>query len=246
MAGHSKWKNIQYRKGAQDARRAKIFTKYIREITTAARVGGCDLASNPRLRLARAKALSENMTSEVIDRAIKRGVGGDEGVMMEEMRYEGYGPGGVPVLVECLTDNRNRTASEVRHAFSKNHGNLGTDGSVAFLFSKKGVLVFNEKTSPEHLLDAAIELGADDVKDDTTVFTNPSDFEAVKEGLLAKEFILDHAEVTYVPSTESILDQEGVKNLFKMIDALEDLDDVQNVYHNAKVSDEIMESFSQA
>lgn len=245
MAGHSKWANIQHRKGAQDAKRAKIFTKHIREITTAARVGGPDAASNPRLRLAVQKALAANMTRDVIDRATKRGAGGDDGAVMEEIRYEGYGPGGVAVLVECLTDNRNRTAGEVRHAFSKHGGNMGTEGSVGFLFTKKGVLSFHEETNADHLMEAALDAGADDIVD-LDVFTNYKDFESVKEALLSKKFKVDNAEITYVPSTETALDQSTAASLLKMIDALEDLDDVQNVYHNASISDAIAEALSEA
>ena len=242
MAGHSKWANIKHRKAAQDAKRGKIFTKLIREITTSARIGDPDPASNPRLRAAVAAALSNNMTRDTVNRAIQRGAGGGDGAELETIVYEGYGPAGTAVMVECMTDNRNRTVSEVRHAFSKCGGNLGTDGSVSYLFSKKGVLTF-EKANEDVLMDAALEAGADDVvtEEDGSieVYTTPNDFGTVLDGLEAAGFKPQSAEVTMIPSTEAELDAETAPKLMRLIDMLEDLDDVQEVYHNGSISDEI-------
>ena len=237
MAGHSKWANIQHRKNAQDKKRGKLFTKHIREITIAARMGGGDPGANPRLRLAVDKALSVNMTRDTIDRAIKRGAGGLEGDNVEEIRYEGYGPSGVAVMVDCMTDNRNRTVSEVRHAFSKHGGNLGTDGSVAYLFSKQGHLMFAPGVNEDKVLEIALEAGADDVEtaDDQsiTVITSPENFEAVQQALIAAGLAPAMAEVTQVASLHVSLDAEAAEKLTTLIDALEDLDDVQEVYTNA-------------
>ncbi len=242
MAGHSKWANIKHRKAAQDAKRGKIFTKLIREITTSARLGDADPANNPRLRAAVAAALTSNMTRDTINRAIARGAGGGDGEQLETIVYEGYGPAGSAVMVECLTDNRNRTVAEVRHAFSKCGGNLGTDGSVAYLFTKKGVLTF-VGADEDALMDAALEAGADDVvtEEDGTieVYTTPNDFGTVLDGLEAAGFKPESAEVTMIPSTEAELDAETVPKLMRLIDMLEDLDDVQEVYHNGSISDEI-------
>lgn len=242
MAGHSKWANIKHRKAAQDAKRGKIFTKLIREITTSARLGDADPANNPRLRAAVAAALTSNMTRDTINRAIARGAGGGDGEQLETIVYEGYGPAGSAVMVECLTDNRNRTVAEVRHAFSKCGGNLGTDGSVAYLFTKKGVLTF-VGADEDALMDAALEAGADDVvteEDDTIeVYTTPNDFGTVLDGLEAAGFKPESAEVTMIPSTEAELDAETAPKLMRLIDMLEDLDDVQEVYHNGSISDEI-------
>lgn len=244
MAGHSKWSNIQHRKGAQDAKRGKTFTKLIREITTAARMGGGDEATNPRLRLAVQKALVQNMTRDTINRAIKRGAGGEDEVAMMECVYEGYGPGGVAVMVECLTDNKNRTASDVRHAFTK-YGNFGASGSVAFLFTKSGYIQFAAKAPEEKILEIAIEAGADDVivNDDSSidVITSPDNFDLVKNALTAANLNFIQAEVTMLPSTQAKLDDiEQAKTMIKLTEMLEDLDDVQNVYSNADISEELL------
>ncbi|BBR40267.1 hypothetical protein AO724_09340 [Aeromonas allosaccharophila] len=242
MAGHSKWANIKHRKAAQDAKRGKIFTKLIREITTSARLGDPDPANNPRLRAAVTAALTNNMTRDTINRAIQRGAGGGDGEQLETIVYEGYGPAGSAVMVECLTDNRNRTVAEVRHAFSKCGGNLGTDGSVAYLFSKKGLLTF-VGVDEDALMDAALEAGADDVvtEEDGSieVYTTPNDFGTVLDGLEAAGFKAESAEVTMIPSTEAELDAETAPKLMRLIDMLEDLDDVQEVYHNGSISDEV-------
>lgn len=231
MAGHSKWANIQHRKGAQDNRRAKLFTKLIREIMTASR-----LSNEPRLRIAVDKALTANMSRDTIDRAIKRGAGGDDGARMDEIRYEGYGPGGVAVLVDCLSDNRNRTVADVRHALVKCGGNLGTDGSVAYLFAKRGVLSFAPGASEEALLELALMHGADDVvrydDDAIDVFTPFEQFEAVKLALMHAGFTADIAEISMVPALKVTVDTDAALKLAKLIDMLEDLDDVQNVYSN--------------
>ncbi|WMC09387.1 YebC/PmpR family DNA-binding transcriptional regulator [Oceanimonas pelagia] len=244
MAGHSKWANIKHRKAAQDAKRGKIFTKLIRELTTAAREGGSDPAANPRLRAAIDKALSNNMTRDTIDRAVKRGAGELDGQQLETIIYEGYGPGGTAVMVECMTDNRNRTVSEVRHAFSKSGGNLGTDGSVAYLFEKKGVISYGE-ADEETLMEAALEAGADDVvvNEDGSidVYTQWDEFGAVKDALDASGLTADNAEVTMIPSTKSELDEDTAPKLLRLVDMLEDLDDVQEVYHNGEISDELAE-----
>ncbi|MCS3459349.1 MULTISPECIES: YebC/PmpR family DNA-binding transcriptional regulator [Aeromonas] len=242
MAGHSKWANIKHRKAAQDAKRGKIFTKLIREITTSARIGDPDPANNPRLRAAVTAALTSNMTRETINRAIARGAGGGDGEQLETIVYEGYGPAGSAVMVECLTDNRNRTVAEVRHAFNKCGGNLGTDGSVSYLFSKKGLLTF-VGADEDALMDAALEAGADDVvtEEDGSieVYTTPNDFGTVLDALEAAGFKPENAEVTMIPSTEAELDAETAPKLMRLIDMLEDLDDVQEVYHNGSISDEV-------
>ena len=242
MAGHSKWANIKHRKAAQDAKRGKIFTKLIREITTSARLGDADPANNPRLRAAVAAALTGNMTRDTINRAIQRGAGGGDGEQLETIVYEGYGPAGSAVMVECLTDNRNRTVAEVRHAFSKCGGNLGTDGSVAYLFSKKGLLTF-VGVDEDALMDAALEAGADDVvtEEDGSieVYTTPNDYGTVLDGLEAAGFKPQSAEVTMIASTEAELDADTAPKLMRLIDMLEDLDDVQEVYHNGSISDEV-------
>ena len=242
MAGHSKWANIKHRKAAQDAKRGKIFTKLIREITTSARMGDPDPANNPRLRAAVTAALTSNMTRDTINRAIARGAGGADGEQLDTIVYEGYGPAGSAVMVECLTDNRNRTVAEVRHAFSKCGGNLGTDGSVAYLFSKKGLLTF-VGVDEDALMDAALEAGADDVvtEEDGSieVYTTPNDFGSVLDALEAAGFKAANAEVTMIPSTEAELDADTAPKLLRLIDMLEDLDDVQEVYHNGSISDEV-------
>lgn len=244
MAGHSKWANIKHRKAAQDAKRGKVFTKLIREITVAARMGGEDQESNPRLRDVVRKALVANMTRDTIDRAIKRGAGGQDGANMENIRYEGYGPGGVAVMVDCLTDNRNRTVSEVRHAFSKCGGNLGTDGSVAYLFSKQGQLLFAPETDEDRLMDAALEAGAEDIvsQDDGSfdVLTSPEAFESVLNALQQAELTPVQAEITMIASTSAAMDLDGAQKLLRLTDMLEDLDDVQSVHTNADIADEVM------
>lgn len=248
MAGHSKWANIQHRKKAQDAKRGKLFTKLIREIVIAAKMGGGDPLANPRLRAAIDKALSSNMTRDTIDRAIKRGAGGDDDSNVDELTYEGYGPGGTAVLVECMTDNRNRTVAEVRHAFSKAGGNLGTEGSVAYLFEKKGQITYPAGTDEDIVMEAALEAGADDVvsNDDGSidVFMEPDRFGEVKDALDESGLEADNAEVSLIASTTADLNADDAEKLLRLVDALEDLDDVQNVYSNANISDEIMDKLS--
>ena len=245
MAGHSKWANIQHRKKAQDNKRGKLFTKLIREITVAARMGGPDADSNPRLRAATDKALGANMTRDTIERAVKRGSGAADGENYEEIVYEGYGPNGVAVMVDCLTDNRNRTVSEVRHAFSKAGGNLGTDGSVAYLFSKIGSLTYLAGSDEDSIMEAALEAGADDVvtNEDGSieVVTAWEEFVTVKEAMVASGLEPEHATVTMQASTTVDLELDDAQKVMRLVDALEDLDDVQNVYSNADFSDEVME-----
>ena len=237
MAGHSKWANIKHKKAAADAKRGKIFTRLIKEITVAARLGGADIGANPRLRLAADKAREQNMPKDTIDNAIKRGSGQLEGVNYEEIRYEGYGIGGAAVIVDCMTDNRTRTVADVRHAFSKYGGNLGTDGSVAFLFKHCGQIVFAPGTSEERVMEAAIEAGAEDVitNDDGSVevVTGPYDFVAVKDALAKAGLAPEFAEVTMKPSTEVELFGEDAQRMQKLLDALESIDDVQEVYTSA-------------
>jgi YebC/PmpR family DNA-binding regulatory protein len=239
MAGHSKWANIQHRKGRQDAKRGKIFTRLIMEITVAARLGGGDAATNPRLRLAVDKAYDNNMPKENVERAIKRGTGGLEGVNYEEVRYEGYGIGGAAVMVDCMTDNKHRTVADVRHAFTKHGGNLGTDGSVAFLFRHCGQMVFAPGTNEEKLMEAAIDAGADDVvaNDDGSieVITAPHDFPEVRKTLDKAGFKADLAEVTMKPTAETVLAGDDAARMQRLLDALEAVDDVQEVYTNAVI-----------
>ncbi len=248
MAGHSKWANIKHRKAAQDAKRGKIFTKLIRELVVAAKMGGGNVDDNPRLRAAVDKALGANMTRDTINRAIARGAGGDDEANMDEITYEGYGPGGVAVLVECLSDNRNRTVSEVRHAFSKHGGNLGTDGSVAYLFERKGQIFFGEGADEEAIMEAALEAGAEDVvsNDDGSieVLTDWTEFMAVKDALDAAGLKPEGGEVAMIASMQAELDLAGAEKVLKLVDRLEDLDDVQNVYTNADISAEIMEQLA--
>ncbi len=249
MAGHSKWANIQHRKKAQDSKRGKLFTKLIREIVVAAKMGGGDPDSNPRLRAAIDKGLSGNMTRDTIERAVKRGSGAGDNENYDEVRYEGYGPSGVAVLVECLTDNINRTVSEVRHAFSKSGGNLGTDGSVAYLFTKQGILSYPAGSDEEKIMEAALEAGAEDVvtNDDGSidVTTSWEDFLNVKEAMVAESLEPEHAEVTMVASTTVDLQLEDAEKVMRLIDALEDLDDVQNVYTNAEFTEELMQAMAE-
>ncbi|WP_166838727.1 YebC/PmpR family DNA-binding transcriptional regulator [Rheinheimera pleomorphica] len=247
MAGHSKWANMKHRKARQDAKKNKIFTKIIRELTVAARLNP-DITANPRLRLAVDKALSENMTRDTIDRAIKRGAGASEGENYEELVYEGYGPNGVAVIVETMTDNHKRTVADVRHAFSKAGGSLGTSGSVAYLFQRRGVLIFAPGQDEDALMEAALDAGAEDIvsHDDGSfeVLTSAEAFNDVKDALLAAGFTPDNSEVTLIPSTRAEVDAEHVAAFFKMLDQLEDSDDVQNVYHNADISDELMAEYA--
>lgn len=245
MAGHSKWANIQHRKGAQDKKRSKLFTKLIREITIAARIGGGDLAANPRLRMAVDKAKSQSMPKDNIERAIKKGSGDLDGADYMEIRYEGYGPGGTAVLVDCMTDNKNRTVAEVRHAFSKFGGNLGADGSVGYLFAHVGQLSFAPGSDEDVIMEAAIEAGAEDVvvDDDKSieVLTDPAGFESVVAAMRDAGFEPDNAELTMRASNSAELNLKAATSMIKMLDMLEDLDDVQNVYSNADISDEILQ-----
>ncbi len=244
MAGHSKWSNIKHRKAGQDAKRAKVFTKMIRELTVAAQLGGEHVADNPRLRAAVDKALGANMTRETIDRAIARGAGTAENDNLEELVYEGYGPGGVAILIETLTDNKNRTVADVRHGFSKFGGNLGTSGSVSYLFEKRGTISLASGSDEDKVLEIALEAGADDVlvQDDGSldVMTSPENFGVVKDALTKAGFIPVSSEVAMLASTEAELDFETAEKLLRLVDHLEDLDDVQNVYSNASISEEIM------
>ena len=240
MAGHSKWANIKHRKAAQDAKRGKLWSKLIREVTVAARLGGGSLADNPRLRAATDAALAANMPKDTIDRAVQRGAGGAEGADVEEIVYEGYAPGGVAVLVEVMTDNRNRSVAGIRHAFSKHGGNLGTSGSVAYLFRKLGVVSFAPGADEDAVLDAALEAGAEDVDSDDdgsmSISTAPDAFGGVVDSLTAAGLVPDHAEVSMVPSSYCDCDADAAQKVLRLIDALEDLDDVQNVYSNASFS----------
>ena len=245
MAGHSKWANIRHRKAAQDAKRGKIFTKLIRELVVAAKAGGPNPDDNPRLRAAVDKGLSANMKRDTVDKAIARGAGAGDGENYDEITYEGYAPGGVAILVECMTDNRNRTVGDVRHAFAKRGGNLGTDGSVAYLFNRLGQISYEPGVDEEGLMDAALEADALDVKShedgSVNVETSFEDFLNVKDALVAAGFEPAHAEVSMVADITVPMDVEGAEKLLAMIDSLEDLDDVQNVYTNAEIPDEVME-----
>jgi len=241
MAGHSKWANIKHKKAAQDAKRGKVFTRLIKEITVSSRLGGPDPNSNPRLRLAVDKAYEANMPKENVERAIKRGSGELDGVSYEEARYEGYGIAGAAVMVDCMTDNRTRTVADVRHAFTKYGGNLGTDGSVAFLFKHCGQFVFAPGTSEDKVMEAAIDAGAEDVvtNDDGSieVITGPGDFLTVKQGLEKKGLKPELAEVTMKPTTEHVLTGEDAAKMQRLLDALEGLDDVQDVYTTASLEE---------
>jgi YebC/PmpR family DNA-binding regulatory protein len=244
MAGHSKWANIRHRKSRQDAKRGKIFTRLIREITVAAKHGGGDPGSNPRLRAAIDNAFSHNMTKDTVTRAIAKGVGGNDADSYDEIRYEGYGPGGVAVMVDCMTDNKNRTVAEVRHAFSKSGGNLGTDGSVAYLFRKVGLLSFPSGTDEDAIMEAALEVGAEDVvvNDDTSidVITTADEFSDINAALSAAGFAAENAEVTMRAETNSALAASDAEKMLRLLDMLEELDDTQKVYSNAEISDEIL------
>jgi len=244
MAGHSKWANIKHRKGAQDAKRGKIFTKLIKEITVAAKIGGGDLESNARLRLAVDKAKQANMPKDNIERGIKKGTGDLDGVTYEEGVFEGYGPGGVAVIVEFMTDNRTRTVADVRHAFNKYGGSLGVSGSVAFMFDRKGQIIFTEDNDFDTIFEAALEAGAEDVKEEDgviEVITDPTEFETVKNSLEEQGLKYQSAEVTMIPQNLNPVEGKQAESLIKMIDVLEDNDDVQNVYANFDISDEEME-----
>lgn len=245
MSGHNKWSSIKHKKGAADAKRGKVFTKIIREITVAARMGGGDASGNPRLRAAILLAKSENMPKDNIDRAIKKGTGELEGVSYEEITYEGYGAGGVAVLVECLTDNKNRTVSDVKHLFERHGGSLGAPGCVAYLFAKKGFIVIEkDKVDEEKLLDLALESGAEDVKEEDkefNVYTEVSDFEKVKKAIDDAGFPYTFAQVTMIPSNTVALEGKKAQQVLNLMQALEDLDDVSNVYANFDISDEVME-----
>lgn len=247
MAGHSKWANIKFRKGVQDAKRGKIFTKLIREITVAARMGGGDESSNPRLRDAVKKALNANMKRDTIDNAVKRGVGGLDGNEMVVMRYEGYGPGGIAVLVDCLSDNKNRTVSEVRHAFTKHGGNLGTDGSVSYLFSNQGEILMGPGQSEDQVMEVAIEAGASDVSVDDgqiEVITPVEAYHSVLNALHDAGLEIEQSHLTMRALTQVPIDDESAESLIKLIDMLEDLDDVQEVYSNAEFSEQFLESMN--
>jgi YebC/PmpR family DNA-binding regulatory protein len=244
MAGHSKWANIKHRKARQDAKKGKVFTKIIRELTIAAKLGGGEPADNPRLRAAVDKALGSNMTRDTIDRAIARGAGTNDADNMEELTYEGYAPGGVAILVEAMTDNRNRTVAEVRHAFSKRGGNLGTDGSVAYLFTRTGQILFEPGADEDKVMEVALEAGADDVvtHDDGSieVLTPWEIVGKVRDAMEATGLKPESSDVTMLASLQVPLDKDGADTLLGLVDALEDLDDVQNVYTNAEISDEVM------
>jgi len=244
MAGHSKWANIQHRKGAQDKKRGKLFTKLIREITVAAKMGGGDLDANPRLRLAIDKAKAQSMPKDNIDRAIKRGSGETDGDDFNEIRYEGYGPGGTAVMVDCLTDNRNRTVADVRHAFSKFGGNLGADGSVNYLFNEVGQLLYDPVSDEDAVMEAAIEAGAEDVIVDDEVsievLKEPDEFEHVRDNMVAAGLEPESAEITMRASTSAELGVKEAGSMIKMLEMLEDLDDVQDVYSNADISDDVL------
>ncbi len=244
MSGHSKWANIKHRKGAQDAKRGKIFTKLIKEITIAARIGGGDLESNARLRLAIDKAKQANMPKDNIDRGIKKGTGDLDGVTYEEDTFEGYGPGGVAIIVEFMTDNRTRTVADVRHAFNKYGGSLGVSGSVAFMFDRKGQIIFSGDNDFDTIFEAALEAGAEDVKEEDgiiEVITDPVEFEAVRNNLEEQGLKYESAEVTMIPQNLNPVEGKQAESLMKMIDVLEDNDDVQNIYANFDISDDEME-----
>jgi YebC/PmpR family DNA-binding regulatory protein len=249
VSGHSKWSTIKRKKGAADAKRGKIFTRLIKEITVAARMGGGDPEGNPRLRSAIATAKSENMPKDNIERAIKKGTGELEGAVYEEISYEGYGPGGVAVLVDCMTDNKNRTVADIRHAFSKSGGNLGETGCVSWMFDKKGsILVDKDTIGEEELMDKALEAGAEDVVEEDNVFqviTEPDDFEAVRADLETDGVKFVEAEVAMIPqNVVEITEEKSAKQILRLLESLEEHDDVQNVFSNFDISDEIMEAVS--
>ena len=245
MSGHSKWANIQHRKGAQDKKRAKIFTKLIREITVAARIGGGDLTANPRLRLAIDKAKSQSMPKDNIDRAIKKGLGNTEGEDYQEIRYEGYGPGGAAIIVDCMTDNKNRTVAAVRHAFSKYGGNLGSDGSVEYIFDQIGLLTYENISNEENFFDIAVELDVEDINTDDDkyieIITSPLNLEKVSNILQKKGFQPKNSEITVHAKNTTLLNLNQANSMIKLLEMLDDIDDVQNVFSNAEFPDEILE-----
>lgn len=241
MAGHSKWANIKHRKGAQDAKRGKVFTKIIKEITVAARIGGGDIESNARLRMVVDKAKQANMPKDNIDRAIKKGTGDLDGVVYEEGAFEGYGPGGAAIIVEFMTDNRTRTVADVRFIFSRNNGNLGVSGSVAFMFDRKGLISLSRDVDFDTLFEVALEAGAEDVTEEGDVYevtTDPADFFEVREAITASGLTVQTAEVTMIPQTTTLLEGDQAEQILTLIDKLEDNDDVQNVYANFDISEE--------
>ena len=245
MAGHSKWANIKHRKGRQDAKRGKIFSVLIRELTVAAKLGGGVPEDNPRLRTAIDKSLSANMNKDTIERAIQRGAGGLEGENLEEVTYEGYGPGGIAVLVESMTDNNNRTVAEVRHAFTKSGGNLGTNGSVAYLFEKKGVIRVECGQDEDLVMELSIDAGAQDIEvnEDTsiTITSSPEDFETIKIALNSKEIVLEDSEIALIPENTVNADLDTSLKVYKLLESLEDLDDTQTVTSNVEFSDDLLE-----
>lgn len=244
MAGHSKWANIQHRKGKQDAKRGKLFTKLIREITVAARMGGGEPDANPRLRAAMDNAYYNNMPKDTVERAVRRGTGEEGMDSVEEVRYEGYGPNGVAVMVDCMTDNRNRTVAEIRHAFNKCNGNLGTDGSVAFLFNHKGVISFPAGLDEDSLMEAAMEAGAEDIvtNDDGSldVLASPDEFVDVKDRIINAGFEPESTEITMRAMNDVKIDRGTAESIMKLFEMLDDLDDVQKVYSNADFPDEVL------
>lgn len=245
MAGHSKWANIKHRKGRQDAKRGKIFSVLIRELTVAAKLGGPEPDDNPRLRTAVDKALSANMNKDTIERAIQRGAGGLEGENLEEVSFEGYGPGGIAIMVESMTDNNNRTVAEVRHAFTKSGGNLGTNGSVSYLFEKKGLINISDGQDPDQIMEISIEAGAEDIEinDDNSVSITsaPQEFEAIKTALIEADIAIDNSDISLVPETTVQADMETSLKVFKLLEMLEDLDDTQSVTSNIEFAEGMLE-----
>lgn len=245
MAGHSKWANIKHRKGRQDAKRGKIFSVLIRELTVAAKLGGGVPDDNPRLRTAIDKALAANMTKDTIERAVQRGAGGLEGENLEEVSFEGYGPGGIAIIVESMTDNNNRTVAEVRHAFTKSGGNLGTNGSVSYLFEKKGIITVSSEQDAEQIMEVSIEAGAEDIETNedltTTVSSSPEDFQNIKNALINQDFRIDDSEISLVPETTVQADIDTSLKVYKLLEMLEDLDDTQNVTSNIEFADGMLE-----
>ena len=245
MAGHSKWANIKHRKGRQDAKRGKVFSVLIRELTVAAKLGGGVADDNPRLRTAIDKALAANMTKDTIERAVQRGAGGLEGENLEEVSFEGYGPGGIAIIVESMTDNNNRTVAEVRHAFTKTGGNLGTNGSVSYLFEKKGIITVSSNQDADQIMEVSIEAGAEDIEindDDTiSVTSSPEDFESIKNALSSNELDIDDSEISLVPETTVNADLDTSLKVYKLLEMLEDLDDTQNVTSNIEFAEGMLE-----
>ena len=245
MAGHSKWANIKHRKGRQDAKRGKVFSVLIRELTVAAKLGGGVADDNPRLRTAIDKALAANMTKDTIERAVQRGAGGLEGENLEEVSFEGYGPGGIAIIVESMTDNNNRTVAEVRHAFTKTGGNLGTNGSVSYLFEKKGIITVSSNQDADQIMEVSIEAGAEDIEinDDETisVTSSPEDFESIKNALNSNELDIDDSEISLVPETTVKADLDTSLKVYKLLEMLEDLDDTQNVTSNIEFAEGMLE-----